>query len=120
MMPRTSGYQEKTAKQRMPAARNTYASALSATRRRTRLTVRTTMASADLLDLGEDLVDLGLRRRQQLVEVGVPVGQHLLHRHVEHRVDLLRVRRLELDRDRPHLGDERRVVLLRNVRVLLV
>jgi hypothetical protein len=65
----------------------------------------------------QQLVGLRLGGLEQLVDVGVGVGQHPGHRAVEHRVDGLRVGRLTLDRNRG--GLEEREVLARHVLVRL-
>src|SRR5690242_13730838 len=49
-----------------------------------------------LLRVREHLVDLGLGGRQQLVDVGVLVGEDGRHRVVHHLVDFLGPRRLDL------------------------
>src|SRR3954452_11244076 len=101
-MPLISGHQEKNAKQSRPAAMNAYAMRLSPTRLRiTPLVLGALLVASavtaiccppvrgrrlagrrpreSLLDAGQDLVHLGLGVGEQLVDVRVLVGEHLLH-----------------------------------------
>ena len=158
-MPRTSGYQEKSAEAEQRGEQEAVAaagvgraggaavagaagpgrpcagasSACSARRRRSRgppLGLRRCgpgsrrggrdPGHSDLLDGGQDAVHLGRGVGQQLADVRVRVGEHGGHRGVEHGVDLLRLGRLELQRDAGGAGHERGEVLLRDVGVLRV